>query len=434
MKKLLLLLAILPFLMSCNNTSTPKTKQTSVKNTTLLIASDGSIFSYNLDENKTNWEYNSPIDTAGNRNFFAIDGQNIFMPFESGKFINFDVETGKVIWKKQIYGNEDQALAMASGKDAENEYLQERMPLFMTKPLVDGENIVIASTGQPTQTSAWIYSFNRANGIEKWHGNLPTPYNLFAPVKYRNFYFINSAIFLEKISTEDGTSYSYGMFDGAPQVAGQPYQEYEENQFERPIYNQMQTDGENLYIGDEKGKFYCFYLDRTASLRDGDITDPNNTFIKNPKIFKWTFSDENFDFQSNNITFLENETLYVEMKNGIATQTCIFALNTKDGKPKWKKVVNGDVLNWCLSNNKIVGYTENTIFYMEANGEDFTEMKIQSKPLSNVEWKDETHLVYITQKGIEVFDTTTKTAKIIFSKPFNDKGNHNYVQIKYIAK
>ena len=434
MKKFLLLLTILPFLVGCNNYSIPKAKPTNVQNATLLVASDGAIFNYNLDKNKISWEYNSLIDTAGNRNFFEVDGQNVFMPFESGKFINFDVETGKVIWEKQIYGNEDQALAMASGKDAENEFLQSRMPLFMTKSLVDEENIIIASTGQPTQTSAWIYNFNRSDGSKKWHGHLPTPYNLFAPVKYRNFYFINSAIFLEKISIEDGTAYSYGMFDGAPQVAGQPYQEYEENQFESPLYNQMQTDGENLYLGDEKGKFYCFYLDKTASVPDGDITNPNNTFINNPKIFKWTFNDDNFDFQSNNITFLENGTLYVEMKNGMATQTCVFALNTKDGKPKWKKIINGDVLNWSLNNNKIVGFTENSIFYMRANGEDFAEMEIQSKPLSNIEWKDETHLIYITKKGIEVFDTTTKAAKIIFSKPFNDKGNHNYVQIKHIDK
>ncbi len=434
MKNILLLIAILLFFTACQNNSSPKAEPTNMKPTTLLVASDGSIFNYNLDKNQISWEYNSPIDSTGNRNFFALDGQNIFMPFESGKFINFDVETGKILWKKQIYGNEDEALAMASGEDAENEYLQARMPLFMTKPLVDNENIVIASTGQPLQTSAWIYSFNRDDGAEKWHGPLPTPYNLFSPVKYRNFYFVNSAIFLEKISAEDGTAYSYGMFDGALEVAGQPIQEYDENQFEHPIYNQMQTDGENLYIGDENGKFYCFYLDKTASLRDGDINDPNNTFIKNPKIFKWTFNDENFDFQSNNITFLDNEILFVEMKNGSATQTCFFALNIKDGKAKWKKIINGDVINWALNKDKIAGNTENTIFYLNTNGENFVEIKIQNKPLSNIEWKDDTHLIYITQNGIEVFDITTKTSKTVFTKSFSDKGNQNYVQIKLISK
>ncbi|MCV5003864.1 PQQ-like beta-propeller repeat protein, partial [Escherichia coli] len=87
---------------------------TKVEHATLLLATNGSVYNFNLDDYKTTWHYTSPLDSTGNRNFFALDGQNIFMPFESGKLINFDVNTGKIIWKQQIYGNEDQPLGMSA--------------------------------------------------------------------------------------------------------------------------------------------------------------------------------------------------------------------------------------------------------------------------------------------------------------------------------
>ncbi len=428
---LLLLLIISSFTISCHN---EKGYPVKVKHKTLFFSSNGSFINFNLDENKINWEYNSAIDSTGNRNYFAVDGQSVFMSFESGKLINFDLNTGKIIWKHQIYGVEDQVLDMSSAENAEAEMLKPMMPLFMTKPLVDGENIVIASTGQPSVTQGYLYKFSKASGEKKWHEELPTQFNLFAPVKYRNFYFVNSAVFLRKINIEDGSSMSYNMFDANTEVAGQPTQNHEVNQFQYPIYNQMQSDDKNIYIGDEKGRFFCLNLDKNADLPNGDISDFNNTFIKNPKVFKWVFSDESFDFQENNITFLEDGVLYTEMKNGAATQSCLYAIATENGKPKWKKVINGNVLNWSQQNDKIIGNTKNTIFYLDKKGDNFVEIKIEDKPLSNIALMDKTHLIYVTQKGIEVLDTETKTTKIIYKKPHNHQGEHNYVQIKYIGK
>lgn len=431
--KFLPLVISVSILLSCSK-NTSKTEPSKVEHSTLLVATEGSIFNFNLDKNTISWEYKSPIDTAGNRNLFVLDGQNIFMPFESGKFINFDINTGKAIWQQQLYGNEDQPLSMSNDVNEQNKMLQSMMPLLMSKPLADGQNILIASTGQPMQTGgAWLYSFNKADGVKKWNSELPTVYNYFAPVRYHHYYFSNSAVFLEKYDAERGTGTSYGMFDGDVEIAGQPLQHHEVNQFERPIYTQMQSDGKDLFIGDEQGKIYALHLDENANFPNSDISDPNNTFIKNPKVFKWTFSDEKFNFQRNNITFLEDGTLYTEMKTGTASESCIFAINTDDGKLKWKKILKADILHWALSNEKIIGNTEKTIFYMDADGKNFTEINSKSQPLSNIEMMDETHFIYATRQGIEVFDINTKTAKLVFSKPFRNN-EHNNLQIKYISK
>ena len=431
MREILLILALLLFITACDNSSKSTPKLTKVNHTTLLVASEGSIINYNLDENNIHWEYKSPLDSTGNRNYFVVDGQSVFMPFESGRLINFDVNTGKVSWRQQIYGNEG-ALEMSSEENAEAEMLQSVMPLFMSKPLVDGDNVVIASSGQPMLASAYIYSFNLNTGEKTWHENLPTVFNIFAPIKFRGFYFVNSAVYLEKFNAKDGTNTSYGMFDGMPDVAGEPSQNYEPSEFEFPIYCQMQTDGNNIYIGDEQGKIFSFHLDKTANVPNADITDPSNTFIKNPKVFRWVFSDENFSFQRNGLSFLKDGVLFVEMKNGSATESCVFALHAGNGKVKWKKTINGDILNWSLHNDKIVGNTENTVFYTDTNGDNFIETHSERKVLSNIECMDKTHLIYITEKGIEVFDTNTKTAKVVLEKPYSDN-QHNNVQIKFIA-
>jgi outer membrane protein assembly factor BamB len=431
MKKLLLVLAILRLMISCNSSSMPKEKSTKIENTTLLVATEGCLYNFNIDKNKIAWQYCSPIDSLGNRNLFVLDGQNVFLPFESGKFINFDVNTGKIMWQHQFYGTEDEVMVMSSDQAEQTKMLKSLMPLIMSKSLVDDQNIIIASMGQPSKTSAWLYNFNRKDGSIKWHNPLPTVFNFFAPIKHHDNYFVNSAVFLKMYTANNGTDTSYGMFDG--EALGQSFQNYENNQFEKPIYNQMQTDGKSLFIGDESGKFYCLELDKNSLVEKIGYSDPNNTFIKNSKVFKWIFSNENFNFQSNSITFLEDKILYAEMKNSMATQSCIFALNTVDGKPKWQQIINGSILNWKLNNGKIVGHTACAIFYLDADGQNFIEIKIESKPLSNIEWFDKIHLIYVTQKGIELFDTHTKVAKVIFSKQFKEN-EHNNVQIKFMKK
>ena len=143
---------------------------------------------------------------------------------------------------------------------------------------------------------------------------------------------------------------------------------------------------------------------------------------------------EDFDFQKSAITFLENGVLYTEMKNGIATQSCLYALDTDDGKVIWKKIINDEILNWSLSRNKIIGYTKSSIFYMDDSGKNYTEIKIENKPVSNIELMDDTHFVYVSEKGIEIVDMGTKKSKIVFPKSFIGKDEASNVQIKYISK
>lgn len=424
-----LFIALIFSFLSCKNAE-DKVSITKVNHNTLLLATEGQVLNFNLDENKIAWEYGSKIDSAGNRNYFVVDGQNLFVPFESGKFVNFDIITGKIIWKKEI--SESDLADKSSDENAEAEILKGLMPLIMSKPMIDGQQILIATTAQPTQGVGYLFNLNKADGEEKWRSDLPTVFNLFAPVKYRNNYFVNSAVYLEMFTPESGTSTSYGMFEGA-EISGESPADNQTNQFDKPIYTQMQANDESIFIGDESGKFYCFQLDKNANLPDVDMMDPNNTFTKNPKIFKWTYSDEAFDFQENGIAFLDDNTLFVEMKTGLADKSCIYALDTGNGKLKWKKVVKGSINNWNLKDGKMMGSTDNIIFWLDDNGENYSEMPTKNKVLSNIDLVDKSHLIYVTENGIETLDIKTKETKLTFAKAFR-MNSHNNLQIKYIGK
>lgn len=431
LSNVLLLLFFVPLAIyfSSQNVFYKKEKATATKvdHATLLVATEGSVYNFDLDEKRLSWKYDSPLDTLGNRNFFAIDGQHLFIPFESGSLKNFDINTGQIIWKQQIDGSKSSGMEINTGEDEIIE-VENLRPLFMSKPLIDNKNIVIASHGQPTTTIPFLYSFDKNTGQIIWQEPLPTHFNIFAPIKYKgarfNYYFVNSAVYLEKYGANTGSRTSYGMYLSEKQN--------KKNRFKRPIYNQMQTDGRNLFIGDENGSFYCLPLTEEANVRTQDIEGPNNTFRNNPSVFTWIYNDETFENAGNQITFLGDKVLFADVRDDVADQSALLAINTTDGLLKWKKALLGRILNWTLLDNKIVGYTDDSIFQIDVSGQNFVEFEIKNKPLSNIEQIDSSHIIYITQQGIEVLDLNTKKANLVIQKTFNEN-HYNNVQIKYIV-
>lgn len=95
--------------------------------------------------------------------------------------------------------------------------------------------------------------------------------------------------------------------------------------------------------------------------------------------------------------------------------------------------IPSEIKNWAFSGGKIINTTAKGIFYMGTNVENYTEFYVKNSPISGIESIDKTHFVYVTPQGIEVFDTASKTAKLVIAKVFN-KNEYNNLQIKYIAK
>ncbi|RZK47553.1 MAG: hypothetical protein EOO87_21810, partial [Pedobacter sp.] len=217
---------------SCS--TNPAEEKTIADHETLIVSTHGKVMNINLEQNKIQWQYQSKYNPEGNRNLFSLSDDLLVQPFESGELIAFNLNTGKIFWQEHILGggdgNED-AVATADGQ-LDTAFINSKKPLFMTQPLIAGDNVYITSTNQPQSSDVpALYNFNKKTGEKIWVENLPTVFNLFKPVLHNDFIFVNSAVYLNMYSKNEGTSTSYGVFDGADE-----FPDAKPSQFVKPIY------------------------------------------------------------------------------------------------------------------------------------------------------------------------------------------------------
>lgn len=408
-------------------------EKTLADNETLIVSTQGKVMNINLDQNKIQWQYQSRYNLDGNRNLFSLSDDILVQPFESGELIVFNINTGKILWQEHILGGGDGnevGVATMDGK-LDTAFVNTLKPLFMTQPLITENNVYITSTNQPESTNQpALYNFNKRTGEKIWVENLPTVFNLFKPVFHNDFIFVNSAVYLNMYSKNEGTSTSYGAFDGADELP-----DAESSQFTHPIYAQMLSDGKNLYVGDEKGRFYALHFDKNNILPVSDVTDPNNTFSKNPKLFEWKFNDPNISsIQEDGNTYLYDNYILAAVNQTEKPQPAIIAIDKNTGKLKWKTELKG-IEEWRLVGDKITATDGELIYIVDINGKITNTIKTtkQYAPISNIEMNKNQDLIYATEQGVVKYNTETKKFALIVKQAFV-KNYHNYFQIKYLSK
>ena len=416
---------------SCTNKST--TENVTADNETLIVSTHGKVMNINLEQNKIQWQYQSKYNPEGNRNLFSLSDSLLVQPFESGELIAFNVNTGKILWQDHILGggdgNED-AVATADGQ-LDTAFVNTKKPLFMTQPLIAENSVYITSTNQPQSSDVpALYNFNRKTGEKIWIENLPTVFNLFKPVLHNNFVFVNSAVYLNMYSKNEGTNTSYGVFDGADDLPNA-----EKSQFIDPIYVQMQSDGKKLYVGDENGKFYALHFDSKNSLPVSDIMDPNNTFAKNTKLFEWIFEDPSISsIQEDGNTYIYGDYILAAVNQKDKTEPAIIAIDKSNGKLKWKTEIKG-IEEWRLVGDKITASNGELIYLLSTDGKIMETIKTEKQfaPISNIEIDKNDNLIYATEQGIVKYEVKTKKFVVLLKQVFK-KEYHDYFQVKYLKK
>jgi len=417
--------------LSCNNKTTEE--NVTADNETLIVATHGKVMNINLEQNKIQWQYQSKYNPEGNRNLFSISDSLLVQPFESGELIAFNVNTGKILWQDHILGggggNED-AVATADGQ-LDTAFVNTKKPLFMTQPLIAENNVYITSTNQPQSSDVpALYNFNKKTGEKIWIENLPTVFNLYKPVLHKDFIFVNSAVYLNMYSKNEGTNTSYGTFDGADE-----FPDAQPNQFAKPIYVQMQSDGKRLFVGDENGKFYALNFQDNNSLANADIGNPNNTFIKNPKLFDWIFDDPSISSaHSDGNAYLHDGNLLFAINQKDKTQPAIIAIDKSNGKLKWKTELKG-IEEWRLVGDKIIATDGELIYLLSTDGKITSTIKTEKQfaPISNIEIDKNDDLIYATEQGIVKYEVKTKKFVVLLKQTFK-KEYHDYFQVKYLNK
>lgn len=416
---------------SCSNQSAEE--KTIADHETLIVSTHGKVMNINLEQNKIQWQFQSKYNPEGNRNLFSLSDSLLVQPFESGELIAFNLNTGKILWQEHILGggggNED-AVATADGQ-LDTAFVNSKKPLFMTQPLIADNSVYISSTNQPQSSDVpALYNFNKKTGEKMWVENLPTVFNLFKPVLHNDFVFVNSAVYLNMYSKDEGTNTSYGVFDGADELPNA-----EKSQFVNPIYVQMQSDGKKLYVGDENGKFYALHFDSKNSLPVSDITDPNNTFAKNPKLFDWVFEDASISsIQEDGNTYIYDNYILACVNQKDKTQPAIIAIDKSNGKLKWKTELKG-IEEWRLVGDKITATDGGLIYLLNTDGKIVSTIKTEKQfaPISNIEIDKNEDLIYATEQGIVKYDVKTKKFAVLLKQTFK-KEYHDYFQVKYLNK
>ncbi|MCZ4243254.1 PQQ-binding-like beta-propeller repeat protein [Pedobacter punctiformis] len=430
LKLALVILVSILLLTNCSNNSSEKI---AADHETLIVSTYGRVMNINLEQNKIQWQYQSKYNLDGNRNLFSLSDDLLVQPFESGELIAFNINTGKILWQEHILGGGDGAEEAIATQDGtlDTTFVNSLKPLFMTQPLIAENNVYITSTNQPeSQNHPALYNFNKKTGEKNWVENLPTVFNLFRPVLLNDYIFVNSAVFLNMYSKNEGTNTSYGIFDGADELPNA-----EPSQFTNPIYAQMLSDGKYLFVGDEKGRFYALHFDKNNNLPVSDITDPNNTFAKNPKLFEWKFENPNISsIQEDGNTYLYDDYILACVNQTDKVQPAIIAIDKNSGKLKWKTELKG-IEKWRLVGNKITATNGELIFLLNTDGDVTTTLKTEKKyaPISNIEIDKNDDLIYATEQGIVKYELKTKKFVVLIKQAFVN-GHHNYFQIKYLRK
>jgi len=374
----------------------------------LVVSSEGRLVQFDLNTASVGWTYASKADAEGNRNTFADDGTTIYLPFESGKLVAFDAATGEVRWTH--LANTAAGVADAVGDGEGGVTIDPSLrPYYLSRPLIDGERLYIASAGQPRRFEPRFAVVNRSDGSLVASEGIETNFNLFAPVLCRGNVFVNSAVYLSKY-TRQGVATSYGLHEDAA--------------FEAPLYAQMQSDGQTLYLGDERGRFYALPLDAHGNVAgEGDIMDPQNSFTGRPQVFRWTYRSERYPRlapSDNGSTALVRGTLIVGVRQEDEKGDALVGLDAASGQERWTYAPGQPIRRWAADEAGVTGDTEGFVFVLDAQGRERARYPVdpQLRPLSNVVALAGGELVFATEQGIAVVGLSAPAARLKIAHPF----------------
>ncbi|MCJ8153274.1 PQQ-binding-like beta-propeller repeat protein [Chryseobacterium sp. SSA4.19] len=416
----ILVTALLTILVGCNSSEKDSLKVV-VPNETLIVSSKGKLFNFNLETKKLTWQYVSKEDTLGNRNRFTYDTEKIYMPFESGRLIGVNINSGKVIWDHNFINPSYRATDNAGNTDPDKDYSDRYLgPIFMSRPLVSGNRVYIASAGRPETFKSDFFVVDAKNGNVIRTNPNSTNYNYFQPVENKGNMYVNSAVFLD-LHYQSGSDRN-GINENAS--------------FDHTLYVQMQTSGNRLLFGDNEGRFYACEVNKDGFVKAGNNSDPGSNYAKNDQFFEWTYQSEKYPALGDDQTALLGNLLIVCKQSENESKTALIAIDSKSGKEKWIFERTGLIKTWHPANqNEITGYTKDKIFVVDSKGAINFEAPIDPSlyPVSNIEINSKKQLLYISGKGIVSLDRKTKQATLLIAHTFYPS-SIPLNQIKYFEK
>ncbi|KUJ62957.1 pyrrolo-quinoline quinone [Flavobacteriaceae bacterium CRH] len=320
----------------------------------LIYDYDGTFFSFDLESEQIAWTVKAKDAFAEMcANKITLNDGVIYIPFINGEIFAIDNQTGTAFWKTRIGNITDQIV------------LKDQVPVIN-----DGKLFITTQNGN-------IYALDTKDGSLIWNYKLESTNNDI-PVLY----------FDNKIFTQSGNSlYSFEANTGKL---------LSQKTFEEPIHGKPVTDGENIFIANEKDIVFALSADKLDILWQFKLAENQSNikeriFCKDKKVY--------FGAQGTEVS-------------------SVYALDSKTGTQLWKTDFQGDNVEYIVEeSDNVWGYTRKAkLFQLDlTNGEIAFDAKLTTKPISNLEFtSDDNSLFYYSDAALIQFEFKTKDENEVY--------------------
>lgn len=336
-----------------NKTLKPLAKVPLDEDSILIYDYDGSLFSFDLESEQIGWTVKATdAFTEMCANKITLNNGVVYVPFINGEIFAIDNQTGTVFWKTRIGNSTDQIV------------------LKNQVPVINNGKLFITAQNKN------IYALDIKDGSLLWNYKLDSSNNDIPVLYFDNKIFTQSANYFYSLEANSGKLI---------------YQK----SFEEGIYGKPVTDGENVFIANEKNILFAL--------------SPNK-----PEIL-WQFK---FDETQNNI---KERIVSKDKKVYFAAQgpevSSIYAIDSKTGNQIWKTDFKNDNIEYIIEeSDNIWGYTrKGKLFQIDiTNGEIAFEVKLTTKPISNLEFVNDDYLFYYSDAALIQFEFKTNDENEVY--------------------
>lgn len=321
----------------------------------LIYDYDGSLMSFNLESEAFNWTVKaSDSHTEMCANQVTLKDGVIYVPFINGEIFAIDNKTGQIFWKSRLGNITDQII------------LKNQIPVI-------DEGKLFITTQDPNNN---IYALDIKDGSLIWNYKLDATNNDIPVLFFDN-----------KVFTQSGTNF-YSFEANTGKLLSQ-------KSFEEAIHGKAVTDGENVFVANEKNVLFAL--------------NPNNLDIL------WQFKlDENQHNIKDRIFSKDKKVYFADQGPEVSS---VYALDSKTGTQIWKTDFKGDNIEYIVEeSDNAWGYTrKGKLFQIDmANGEIAFEIKLSTLPISNLEFAEDNYLYYYSDAALIQFEFSTKDENEVY--------------------
>ncbi|UUF15014.1 MULTISPECIES: PQQ-binding-like beta-propeller repeat protein [Flavobacterium] len=325
----------------------------------LIYDYDGALFSYDLESEQIGWtvKATSPF-TEMCANKVTIANGVVYIPFINGEIVAVDNQSGDVFWKSRLGNITDQIV------------LKDQVPVV--------NNGKLYITAQNQNGGSNIYALDTKDGSLAWTYKLDTPTNDIPVLFFNNKVFVPSATNLYVFDANTGKVLTQKSFD--------------QSMHSKPV-----TDGENVFIANEKDILFALTPDKLDIL--------------------WQFKLPEDQYNIKERIFTKDKKLYFAAQG--TTVSSVYAVDSKTGTQIWKRDFQNDNVEYITEDSdNIWGYTKKgRLFQLDINnGEIAFELKLTTQPISNIEFPVDDTIFYYCDAGLIKFDLSTKDEDLYYMR------------------